>query len=268
MLLRCCCRCFSSSRHGLPLTPRSLGATVIGINNRNLHTFELDLGTTARVRADFFCPSLLRAPSRLTRPSPLFRSQVSRVASGRGYAFGPDVVAAPGAEKQIVLMALSGISRSDDVDDCRAVGVEGVLVGEALMRAADPQAAIVALLDAPEAAAPPVVKVCGVTTADDARAAVEANANLIGVIFAAKSKRRVSAEQARSIVGAVRAFGERTDKVAVPLSQIFDILPIAGTVQPEESVSMQFTYFGLGNKILNATFVCQCEGGPDYEVTL
>ena len=74
------------------------GARVIGINNRDLRNFRVDLGTTDRL--------------------------ASKV--GRG----------------ILLAALSGISTREDVERFEAAGAGAVLVGEALMVAADPAAAV------------------------------------------------------------------------------------------------------------------------------
>ena len=48
---------------------------------------------------------------------------------------------------------------------------------------------------------------------DDVRAALQAGANLIGVIFATKSPRKASVDQAADIVAAVRQYGERTGSV-------------------------------------------------------
>lgn len=70
------------------------GAKVIGINNRDLRTFEVDLETTARLR-------------RLI----------------------PD---------DRIVLALSGIGTKEDVERIRSWGVDGMLVGESLMRASDP----------------------------------------------------------------------------------------------------------------------------------
>lgn len=49
-----------------------------------------------------------------------------------------------------------------------------------------------------------IVKICGITRADDARAAVDAGADWIGVVFAQRSPRRVGRESAREIARAVR----------------------------------------------------------------
>jgi len=182
------------------------GARVIGINNRNLHTFEMDLGRT---------------------------SQLAGVLRARGLLH------------TVELVALSGITARADVSTYVGDGVGAVLVGEALMRSPDPAAAIAALRMPPAAgsgeggggggggatagagdgsAAMAVtggkcgVKVCGVTSAAAAVQACAAGANFIGVIFAQKSPRCATAEAAAEIVSAVRAFGER--RARLPLSAL------------------------------------------------
>lgn len=166
------------------------GAKVIGVNNRDLHTFELDKQRTAQLAA-------------------LLKSDLG-TPFGRG--------------QSTKLLALSGLSTAEDVAECRAIGCSGVLVGEALMRAADPGAAILEMMGSAAAAVLPVlpvapgavlVKVCGVVQDSDARGAIAAGANLIGVIFA-KSKRKASLEQAQAVVREVRRFGERSDTVRIP----------------------------------------------------
>ena len=77
------------------------GARLIGINNRDLRSYTVDLGTT------------------------------ERLAGG----------APPGA----LLAALSGVRAREDVARFAAAGAKAVLVGEALMRAADPAAMIAEL---------------------------------------------------------------------------------------------------------------------------
>ena len=105
------------------------------------------------------------------------------------------------------------------------------LIGESLMRAADPKVAIASLcLDPKDFAASTavsggaytkgtkVIKVCGITNPQDALVACQAGANLIGLIFVPQSKRCVTPEAAKEVVDAVRAFGERTERVTLSLS--------------------------------------------------
>eukprot|EP00814_Leptocylindrus_danicus_P014089 CAMPEP_0116008702 /NCGR_PEP_ID=MMETSP0321-20121206/3013_1 /TAXON_ID=163516 /ORGANISM="Leptocylindrus danicus var. danicus, Strain B650" /LENGTH=188 /DNA_ID=CAMNT_0003477561 /DNA_START=13 /DNA_END=575 /DNA_ORIENTATION=- len=80
------------------------GARVIGVNNRNLHTFQMDMNTTDRT-ADAL--------------------------KHRGLDIATEYT----------LCSLSGMSNADDVDRYRQVGV-GSLIGESLMRSPDPAATI------------------------------------------------------------------------------------------------------------------------------
>lgn len=194
-----CCRDHSLEPLVEVVTKRELevaldaGARVLGVNNRNLHTFELDKGRTAQIASEL----------RTTFRTP----------------FGPG--------ESAKLLALSGLSSAEDVAQCREISCSGVLVGEALMRAADPGAAILEMMGSPahgagsDAVLPVapgavLVKVCGVVRPEDARGAVAAGANLIGVIFA-KSKRQASVEQAQAVVREVQRFGERTAPVGTSL---------------------------------------------------
>ena len=176
------------------------GAKVIGINNRNLHTFQMDLQNTEHV-ADM-----------LTKQGCVFDHN--------------------DPNSEYTICSLSGMSTAFDVDRYRKINVGMCLIGESLMRAADPSAAIAGLCLDPEdfAASRAVaggaytggtklVKVCGVTNSDDALVACQAGANLIGVIFVPKSKRCVSTDQAKSVVQAVRTFGERTARTSLSISK-------------------------------------------------
>jgi indole-3-glycerol phosphate synthase len=80
------------------------GARLIGVNNRDLRTFEVSLATTLRLL-------------------PYFPDGTTRVSE-------------------------SGIETADDVRRLHAVGVHALLVGETLMRAADPVALVQAWMDA------------------------------------------------------------------------------------------------------------------------
>jgi len=77
------------------------GATLIGVNNRNLHTFEVDLAVSERLAA--------RKPA------------------------------------GVVMIGESGIFTSDDAKRLASAGVDGILVGESLVVAADRAAAIAEL---------------------------------------------------------------------------------------------------------------------------
>jgi len=202
-----------------------VGAKVIGVNNRNLHNFELDLATTEKCAA---------------------------AAAKRGFSWG--------AGGDIVLCSLSGISSSDDVERYRDVGVSMVLVGEALMRASDPKHAIQQLMGKVPSVDPTpshmedeketeavtrvgykdsIVKVCGITRVEDAMAAAQSGANLIGLIFAEGSKRKIELTQAKEIVAAIRRFGERTARVEL------DIPAFPGSGEP----SLEQWYSGWAKQI-------------------
>ena len=176
------------------------GAKVIGINNRNLHSFQMDLNTSERVAEE------------LSRRGLLYDHNNSDNAD-------------------YTLCALSGMSNAFDVDRYRQAGIGMCLIGESLMRATDPVKAIEGLCLDPEdfqrrassitsggayTAGLKIIKVCGITNAEDALVACRSGANLIGVIFAEKSPRFVSRDQAKEIVAAVRSFGERSSAYKFP----------------------------------------------------
>jgi anthranilate synthase/indole-3-glycerol phosphate synthase/phosphoribosylanthranilate isomerase len=157
------------------------GASVIGVNNRNLRNFTVDTSKTGRV---------------------LFEAGLS----------------GPGSKASgKVLLALSGIQNRVDVQGYRASGVHGVLVGEALMRAPDPRVMIASLRGASGTGT--LVKICGLQSGETAAATAMAGADMIGLVFAAGSKRLVSIEQARKIVEHVKSrFPVESDHVSRALT--------------------------------------------------
>lgn len=136
-------------------------SAIIGINNRDLCDFQVDLETTLRLKA-------LIPADRL-------------VVSESGIA------------------SLADIIRLD---------THAVLVGTALMRAADPAERLAALRR-------PRVKVCGVTRAEDAAAAVASGADYIGFNFHPGSPRYIKPEHAaviaRNLPNTVAAVGVFVD---------------------------------------------------------
>jgi indole-3-glycerol phosphate synthase len=87
-------------------TALAIDADIIGINNRNLEDFRVDLQTTFELLTD--------------------------VPAGKA------------------VVSESGIERRDQIEELEQVGVDAVLVGEALMRAPDPEAATRELTHAEE----------------------------------------------------------------------------------------------------------------------
>ena len=142
-----------------------LGAQVIGVNNRDLTSFEVDLDTTSRL--------MDKVP------------------------------------KETFICALSGISGPDDVKAYERNGVGGVLVGEALMRAQDVYSFALNLLGASNSASQSptktkfLVKICGTRSAEAATAAVEAGADMIGIILVKGKKRCVTTDTAMAISNVV-----------------------------------------------------------------
>ena len=99
-------------------------------------------------------------------------------------------------------VAESGIKSRADVEALAAAGYGAFLVGETLLRSTDPARALRELRgeNATE------VKICGVTREEDVDACLENGVDWIGLIFAARSPRRVTEERGRLL--RVKAKGE------------------------------------------------------------
>ncbi|OKP06508.1 Multifunctional tryptophan biosynthesis protein [Penicillium subrubescens] len=144
-----------------------LGSEVIGVNNRDLTSFEVDLGTTSRLM-----------------------DQV------------PETT---------IVCALSGITGPNDVEAYKKDGVKAILVGEALMRAPDTSAFVAQLLGgssekiASTSTSSPLVKICGTRSEEAAKAAIEAGADLIGIIMVQGRSRLVPDDVALRISQTVKS---------------------------------------------------------------
>ena len=141
-------------------------ATLIGVNARDLATLAVDL-------------------------------ERSMVLVGRAAECGATVVAE------------SGIGGPADVARAADAGAAAVLVGTSLLRQADPAAALARLVEAAPSRRPgptlirparAAVKACGMRTAAGIRAAVAADADLIGLVMEPTSPRAVSVERAAELV--------------------------------------------------------------------
>jgi len=89
-----------------------------------------------------------------------------------------------GAPRDRVVIAESAVRSRAHGAEAELAGADAVLVGTALMRAADPPAKLRELVSRP------LVKVCGLTREEDVAAAAEAGADLCGFILVDASPRR------------------------------------------------------------------------------
>ncbi|KAF3927161.1 hypothetical protein ABW20_dc0101813 [Dactylellina cionopaga] len=140
----------------------NLNAKVIGVNNRDLHSFNVDLGTTS--------------------------SLVSMV------------------PKDVILIALSGISERKDVEKYEKDGAHAVLVGESLMRAGENPTPFIEKImsSAPIPTSGPsnkqlIVKICGTRTPEAAHHAAEQGADIVGIILVDGSRRCIDLDTATKI---------------------------------------------------------------------
>jgi indole-3-glycerol phosphate synthase/phosphoribosylanthranilate isomerase len=90
------------------------------------------------------------------------------------------------APRDRVVVAESGVSSRAQGAAAELAGADAILVGSALMQAADPAEKLRELLSRP------LVKVCGLTRQEDVDAAVNAGADLTGFILARETPRRAA----------------------------------------------------------------------------
>ncbi len=183
-------------------TALATGARLIGINNRNLRTLDVDPERAVRLR---------------------------------------ELV--PGDRLAI---AESGVRDPATIARWRVTGYDAALVGEALMRSADPAAAARAFAGAGRHPADlagdarmPGVKVCGVTDAAGILAATRAGADAIGLNFAPGTPRELSIEEgvalARLARSAASAEGPRPKIVVVTADLPAEVLArVVAAVDPDE----------------------------------
>ncbi|KAJ3573033.1 hypothetical protein NPX13_g4847 [Xylaria arbuscula] len=160
-------------------TAVKLGSKVIGVNNRNLESFEVDLSTTSRLR------SLV--------------PQETIICALSGINTYEDVVANHKDGVNAILVG-EAIMRAPDASQF----IEKLCAGKVETKKSEAQSLL--------------VKICGTRTPEAALAAAEAGADLIGMIMVPGRKRTVSDEAARAISDAVHGFSRPATSSASALS--------------------------------------------------
>ncbi|KEZ41609.1 Anthranilate synthase component 2 [Scedosporium apiospermum] len=145
-----------------------LGSKVIGVNNRNLESFEVDLDTTGRLRSMVPESTILCALS--------------------GINSHKDVVMCKNDGVNAVLVG-EAIMRAPDA----SVFIQQLCAGTDTV----PE---------PAKPSPLLVKICGTRSVEAAKAAVEAGADFVGVCLVPKAKRCISHETCLEISEAVHSF--------------------------------------------------------------
>ncbi len=143
-------------------------ARVIGINNRDLRTLDVDPERSARLR--------------------------------------------PLIPNDRIAVAESGVRTPATVAGWRALGFDAALVGEALMRSADPAAAARSFVHAGSAPSDPAVadrlpevKICGIVDAAGIQAAIRAEADAVGLNVVRGTPRELTPAEAAELARSVRA---------------------------------------------------------------
>jgi tryptophan synthase beta subunit len=180
------------------------GARVIGINNRDLRTLDVD-------------------PERASRLRELV----------------PD---------DRLVIAESGVRDAATIRGWRALGFDGALVGEALVRAGDPTVATRAFVaagaqpsDPVEAARAPFVKICGITDAAGIEAAISAGADAIGLNLVPGTPRALDLDEATALADLARALaphGRRPSIVAVTVDRSEDDLNAIGRALDADAIQL------------------------------
>lgn len=148
----------------------ALGAKVIGVNNRNLHDFQVDMQTTTRLadmvheRDVVLCA--LSGIKDVTDVRTYTQQGIGAILVGEALMRAGDT-----ASFIKKLLDWSG------PEDAKGKGV---------------------------GPAAPLVKICGIRTVDEAIQAADSGADMLGLMFVSKSKRHISAERAREISTAIR----------------------------------------------------------------
>jgi indole-3-glycerol phosphate synthase/phosphoribosylanthranilate isomerase len=179
---------------------------------------------------------------------------------------------APHIPEGVVAVAESGIHGPGELRMLREAGYHAFLIGEHLMLSPDPAVALDSLIRLssprrlpgllPRGGRPVAVKICGITSVEDALMAAEAGASAIGMVFWPGSPRAVDVARARAIAQALPPFvlrvGVFVDAAREEMARVadavgLDVLQLHGEESPESMA-------GLARRALKAVRV-----GPGFE---
>ncbi|KAJ7039117.1 anthranilate synthase component II [Mycena alexandri] len=148
----------------------SLPAKVIGVNNRNLHNFDVDMGTTSRL-------------SEMVKGKDVMLCALSGISTAQDV----DKYAAEGVGAVLIGESLM-----------RATDTSAFI--RQLLTLPEPTS-----LTPGWQGESPLVKICGIRTKDEALAVAEAGADMLGLMFVEKSKRYIDLETAKGISETIHA---------------------------------------------------------------
>ncbi|KAJ7782785.1 glutamine amidotransferase [Mycena metata] len=148
----------------------SLPAKVIGVNNRNLHNFDVDMGTTSRL-------------SEMVKGKDVMLCALSGISTAQDV----DKYAAEGVGAVLIGESLM-----------RATDTSAFI--RQLLTLPEPTS-----LTPDWQGESPLVKICGIRTKDEALAVAEAGADMLGLMFVEKSKRHIDLETAKGISETIHA---------------------------------------------------------------
>ncbi|KAI1133826.1 indole-3-glycerol phosphate synthase-domain-containing protein [Hypoxylon sp. FL0543] len=151
-------------------TAVKLGSKVIGVNNRNLESFEVDLSTTTRLRSLVPKETIICALSGINTHDDVLANHKDGV---NAVLVGEAIMRAPDAS-QFIQQLCAGRTAAQQTPE-------------------------------PD---PILVKICGTRTSQAALAAAEAGADLVGMILVPGRKRTVSDEAATAISKAIHTFSQ------------------------------------------------------------
>ena len=157
----------------------SLPAKVIGVNNRDLHDFEVDMGTTSRL-------------SDMVKGRDVVLCALSGIST-------PEDVNKYVSEGVGAVLVGESLMRASDTD-----GFIRQLLSLPLPASSIPQ----------WRTQQPLVKICGIRSKDEALAVAAAGADMLGLMFVQHSKRYISLQTAKEISEAIRALRFKTSSLS------------------------------------------------------